>query len=402
MTRDQNQQNISEPTLELGLNMYQAATPDTMSCLSELIRQHNEYNSEVGDDGSNIIEMILESVCSGVLLIDAESRTVVYANDAAARLMGASKGQIIGQACNQHTCSTEWACPVLDQDESIHQSERILITADGKKIPIIKTVVPIQWHDKAYLVESFTDITRLKEAQTRQDKLMDKLERMNKELTDFSYIVSHDLKAPLRGIKSLAHWIVSDHFDTLNDDGKEQLSLLQNRVDRMQDLVKGILEYSLLGQASERMTEVDLDVLLPNIVDMVATPDNVSVDIQKSLPTLQCQKTRISQVFQNLLSNAVKYMDKPQGKIEVRCIDEGEHWQFSISDNGPGIDKTYQDKIFQLFQTVLSKDQTDSTGIGLSVVKKCVTMYGGQVWVESEIGQGSTFYFTFPKAASGV
>jgi len=115
------------------------------------------------------------------------------------------------------------------------------------------------------------------------------------------------------------------------------------------------------------------------------------------LPTVECEQTRITQVFQNLLSNAIKYMDKPQGQIKIGCIEENGFWKFSIADNGPGIEEKYYEKIFQMFQTLLSRDEFESTGVGLTVVKKIVEMYGGKIWVESKVGEGSTFYFTLSK-----
>jgi len=108
------------------------------------------------------------------------------------------------------------------------------------------------------------------------------------------------------------------------------------------------------------------------------------------------------QVFQNLLSNAVKYMDKPQGQIRIGCVEDDGFWRFSIADNGPGIDEKHFEKIFQIFQTLSPRDETESAGVGLTVVKKIVELYGGRIWVQSEIGKGTTFFFTLPKQKTGV
>ncbi len=398
MPNNQEQLNKAFPVSVSYTSMSRENDQQPPSSISELIRQHGESCQKDTASKASILEMMLESICNGVLLIEAESRTIVYANDAAAKAIGTTKEQMLGRICHEYTCPTkEGTCPILDLGKRINESEEVLLTADGAETPIIKTVVSVQWQDKMYLVESFTDITHFAKTYREQDKLRQKLEDMNKELTDFAYVVSHDLKAPLRGIKSLADWIICDHSTSLNKEGQEQLTLLQNRVDRMQELINGILEYSRLGQVSERPTEIDLNTLLPDIIDMLAISEDISIDIQKELPTLQCEKTRVSQIFQNLLSNAVKYRDKSKASIKVACSDDQAYWRFSITDNGPGIKKQYQDKIFQLFQTLQPKDESDSTGIGLSVVKKSVTMHGGRVWVESEVGQGSTFFFTLPK-----
>ena len=241
-------------------------------------------------------------------------------------------------------------------------------------------------------------IAEYTKAEQDQAQLLAKLESVNKELKDFAYIISHDLKAPLRGIKTLASWIATDYGDKLDDEGKEQLDLLLRRVDRMADLINGVLQYSRVSRVREDMVEVDLGDLLPNVIDMLAPPDGIQIAVQGELPVITCERTRITQVFQNLLGNALKYMDKPDGRITVTCAEDDGFWKFSVADNGPGIDEKHFERIFKIFQTLAPKDETESTGVGLTLVKKIVELYGGKVWVESEIGKGSTFYFTLPTA----
>ena len=241
------------------------------------------------------------------------------------------------------------------------------------------------------------EIAVRKAIETRQCSTLARLESANQELKDFAYIVSHDLKAPLRGIKTLTEWISSDYADKIDEDGREQMGLLSNRVDRMHNLIDGILQYSRVGRVKENLVAVNLNQLVPEIIDTLAPPENISITTEGELPTITCEPTRIMQVFQNLLSNALKYMDKPQGIIKIRCAEEDGYWRFSISDNGPGIEERYFEKIFQMFQTLAARDEFESTGVGLTVVKKIVEMYGGKIWVESKVGQGSTFSFTLPK-----
>jgi signal transduction histidine kinase len=219
---------------------------------------------------------------------------------------------------------------------------------------------------------------------------------INEELTHFAYIVSHDLKAPLRGIKLIAEWLCADYGDRLGDEGRQQLDLLQSRVERMHNLIEGVLQYSRVGRIKESWTSVDLNRLLPDIVDDIAPPDHVEVALDGRLPVIECERTRITQVFQNLLTNAVKYMDKPHGRVEVACVQRDDVWQFSVRDNGPGIEEKHFERIFRIFQTLAPRDEFESTGVGLALVKKIVEMYGGRVWVESEVGRGSTFAFTLP------
>ena len=240
-----------------------------------------------------------------------------------------------------------------------------------------------------YILAVTRDNTERKEAEEQQAKLI-------QELKDFAHIVSHDLKAPLRGIKTLADWIATDYTDKLDKDGKEQMKLLLARVGRMHNLIDGVLQYSRVGRVKEKPQKINLSKLVPEIVDMVAPPDNIKVTIENELPTIKSEETRIMQVFQNLISNAVKYMDKPNGNIKIGCVEENDFWKFSVADNGPGIEEQHFERIFKIFQTLCSKGEFESTGIGLTVIKKIVEMYGGRIWVESEVGQGSTFYFTLP------
>ena len=251
-------------------------------------------------------------------------------------------------------------------------------------------------------VWSFRDVTDRKKADERQTQLLEQVERTNRELTEFAYIVSHDLKAPLRGVKVLVDWMSNDYADKLDEQGKEQMKLLLTRVDRMHNLIDGILQYSRVGRVKEQKVQVNLNGLVPEIIDMLTPPESISITVENDLPMIECEKARITQVFQNLISNAIKYMDKPEGRVHIACVDEGDFWKFSVADNGPGIEERYFDKIFQLFQTLARRDDYESTGIGLTVVKKIVEMYGGRIWVESKVGEGSTFSFTFPKQQERV
>ena len=253
-----------------------------------------------------------------------------------------------------------------------------------------------------YVIAVSRDITERKGAEERQAKLLRELESVNSELKDFAYIVSHDLKAPLRGIGTLAEWIATDHRDKLGDKGKEQIDLLMGRVRRMHNLIDGVLQYSRVGRIKEEQVLVNLNELVAEVIDIIAAPEHISITIENELAVVECEKTRITQVFQNLLSNAVKYMDKPQGLIKIGCVDDGDFWKFSVADNGPGIDKKHFEKIFRIFQTLAPRDKFESTGIGLTVVKKIVELYDGRIWLESELGKGTTFYFTWPKQKTEI
>jgi len=246
-------------------------------------------------------------------------------------------------------------------------------------------------------VWSFRDISERRKAENMQTQLLEKMSQINEELSHFAYVVSHDLKAPLRGIKLVAEWLCEDYGDQLGAEAKEQMALLQSRVNRMHNLIDGVLQYSRVGRITEEVVAVDLNELLPTVLDAIAPPAHIRITVPGNLPTIACERTRITQVFQNLLTNAVKYLNKPQGEIRIGCVADGGFWQFHVADNGPGIEAKHFERIFRIFQTLSARDEYESTGVGLTLVKKIVELYGGRVWVESEIGQGSTFFFTLPR-----
>jgi len=224
------------------------------------------------------------------------------------------------------------------------------------------------------------------------------LNRVNEELNNFAYVVSHDLKAPLRAINQLSGWIAEDYASSFDEDGKEQMALICGRAKRMHEMIDGILQYSRIGRVKEDVENVDLKVLINDVIDLIAPPENIKINIKTEFPVIKCERMRIHQVFQNLIDNAIKYNDKEKGIIDLSCMPIDDCWQVSVKDNGPGIAQKYQGKIFQLFQTLKPKDQSDSTGVGLSLIEKTVTNWGGKIWIESEEGEGSVFIFTIPKA----
>jgi PAS domain S-box-containing protein len=344
------------------------------------------------------LKTILDSILTGVLIIDAQSHRIIDVNPIAEAMIGLPKEDIVGNVCHKFTClAEEGKCPITDLGHIVDGSEHVLVRPGGSEIPILKTVTTMRVHGNDYLVESFVDITDRKLAEREQSELLEEVESVNQELKDFAYIVSHDLKAPLRGIKTLTDWLATDYADKLDDDGKEQMNMLSSRVQRMHDLIDGVLQYSRVGRIKEERVKVNLNDLVAEVIDTVAPPENIEITVEHELPEIECEETRTTQIFQNLLSNAVKYMDKPQGRIRIGCVEEEGFWKFSVADNGPGIEEKHFERVFRIFQTLSPRDEFESTGVGLTVVKKIVELYGGNIWIESKLKEGSTFFFTLPK-----
>lgn len=239
------------------------------------------------------------------------------------------------------------------------------------------------------------DITSLKKLELQKESLLKKLEKSNNELKEYAHIVSHDLKSPLRSIDALVQWIKEDNKDKLDNVSLQNLSLIETTLEKMEQLISDVLEYSSIGSEKSQSNPVNLNLLVENVLEMLYIPKHIKVKIHDKLPIITGDKIKLQQLFQNLISNAVKFIDKPKGKIDIHVNNLPNYYQFSISDNGIGIEEKFHEKIFKIFYS-LNKSK-DSTGIGLSIIKKIVNLYDGKIWVESNLGQGSTFYFTLKK-----
>ncbi|NID11297.1 sensor histidine kinase [Fibrivirga algicola] len=228
---------------------------------------------------------------------------------------------------------------------------------------------------------------------------MQELTRSNEELQQFAYIASHDLQSPLKTIANYLSLLEAQHGEKLDPDARRLIDVSTSAAVRMRELINDLLEFSRVG-SEVALTPLDLNDLVAEImVELQSDMQAVSATTEISpLPTIMGHRTDIKQVFQNLISNGIKY--RRQGvapKLSIRAVDDRTKYQFSISDNGIGIEPQYFDRVFQLFQRLHGRNQYSGTGIGLATCKKVVTMYGGDIWLESTPGEGTTFYFTLPK-----
>lgn len=278
--------------------------------------------------------------------------------------------------------------------------------ADGVYRWYLVRAVPVRGRAEqvAYWVGAGTDIDDHKQAETalreRTQRLAQATKALadrNRELDQFAYVTSHDLKAPLRGIGNLAQWIEEDLGDLATGDIRQQLDLLRGRVQRMEALIDGILQFSRVGRVRENIESVDVGALLTETVDLLTPPSTFTVDIGENMPTLVAERTRLQQVFQNLISNALKHHNRPDGRIEVRVreAEDSNSYEFTVHDDGPGIAPQYHERIFGIFQTLRPRDQVEGSGLGLALVKKIVEHHGGRIWLESAEGEGATFHFTW-------
>jgi two-component system, LuxR family, sensor kinase FixL len=357
-------------------------------------------------DSEARMRAVFETAADGIITID-ERGLIERVNPAAERMFGWTEAELTGR-----NVATLMPSPDRERHDGylrnyLRTGERRIIgkgrevcglRRDGSIFPLELAVTEMHIGHSRMFTGLVRDITARKDAERQAALLLQELRAANEELGNFAYVVSHDLKAPLRAIGALADWVATDYADRFDDEGREHMRLLISRVHRMGNLIDGILQYSRLGRDGGTLRMVDLNAAVEEVVDLLAPGPAVTVRVAPGLPTVWTEPTRIRQVFHNLISNAIEYMDKPEGIVTVSCDAQTDFWRFAVADNGPGIESRHFERIFQLFQTLAPRDRNESTGVGLAIVRKNVDMLGGQVWLESTPGEGSTFYFTFPKA----
>lgn len=239
------------------------------------------------------------------------------------------------------------------------------------------------------------DITQDLANEEERKQLIQNLKHKNQDLNDFAHIVSHDLKSPLRGMDTLINWLREDYAAAFDEKADETFTMLLNKVSKMDSLIDGILKYSSIDKKAKGNESVNLNTLVNEIIGVLHLPENVSISTTNELPIIKGDTSRLQQLFQNLLNNAVNSIDKAQGVITITTQEQQTHWQFSITDNGKGIADAYKTKIFEIFESL--EDNERSTGIGLSIVKKIVQFYEGEIWLDSQVGVGTSFHFTLKK-----
>lgn len=249
------------------------------------------------------------------------------------------------------------------------------------------------------VVEEIDDRKRtefaLEEQAIKLAKTANLVKQRNQDLDQFAYIVSHDLKAPLRAIANLSTWIEEDLEEEISSETREHLELMRSRVYRMEVLVNGLLDYARVGSTQASLTTFAVEDLLAEIIDSLSPPASFIIALPTNLPTITTNYLLLSQVFANLLSNACKHHDRTDGQIQVIAQLQGEIWTFAVADDGPGISLENQERVFGIFQTLADDNKQENTGIGLSIVKKIVESQGGNIIIESKIGTGTTFQFTW-------
>lgn len=352
------------------------------------------------------MQRVIHAAPTAIIVVDAEGR-IVLCNPRAEKLFGYDRQEL-------HSVDID---ELLPQDTRGHHrilraeymkapeprpmgANRELFAAhrSGREIPVEIGLSPLTLEGETYILASIIDITERRKQEETLRKTLKEMARSNKALDEFAYIVSHDLKEPLRGINNYISFIMEDHAGNIGADGRHYLSAAQGLAQQMYTLIDDLLAYSRLGHSDLDIHNVNLDKLLRELLDALnplIESHNVTVDIEQPLPQRRCDRIWVRQLFQNLITNAIKYNDKPDKYVGIGYRDENGNTVFYVRDNGIGIAAKHRDKIFRIFQR-LHPDEAygGGAGAGLAIASKIVERHGGRMWLESTLRKGSTFYFT--------
>lgn len=344
----------------------------------------------------NIVANLMDSLV--VMNMEGNIRTV---NAVTLKMLGFSEDFIVGKEFTSLIDEMD-LIEVIKREGQVRNIETVYKTSAKERIPILLSgaVIKDKMGTGTGVVIIAKDITEQKKAEADLRNYVQQVEEVNKELDDFTYIVSHDLKEPLRSIDAFSKFLAEDYVENLDEDGLMYVERVRSNALRMQQLIEDLLEVSRLERRQNPFAPVHIKTLIDDALlrlEYAIMEKKVEVIKSEEFPVLYCDRHRLGEVFYNLFSNAIKFMKHDHPRIEVGCIDEGEMYKFYVADNGIGIEEQYFEKIFKIFQRLGKREEYEGTGAGLTIVKKIIEMHGGKIWVESELGRGTTFLFTVPK-----
>lgn len=353
-----------------------------------------------------LLTAVFESSPMALLVLSAEG-DIEMANEQAESLFGYSKDEL--RASNiglilpvRTTDNTALPLQTPTQGEAINdlgsgEVDRLAKHREGHTFPIEMGVHSLDGPEGGKRVCAIVDGTRRKVHEEEMESVMTRLERSNSELQTFSYAVAHDLRAPLRGIRQVAGFLILDEELNLNEEVKRRLGQIHERTTRMEHLIAGILDYSTINRINKAREEVSISECIENAYALVGTDQDLSLEFPPDLPSVFGYPLRLQRLFQNLFSNAIKYTTRSPKVVKVGWSENEDFWEISIEDNGIGIEESYHEKIFEVFKRLSSDYDPTSAGIGLALVKKIVDDHKGKVWVDSTVGVGTTIHVTIAK-----
>lgn len=341
------------------------------------------------------VNAILDSVADGIITID-RTGYIRNINPGGEEMFDYARGACVGKSVE--ILMTEADAVVHGKHingylqfgisrASVMRRQIIGRRRGGDTFPVDISVTEMNVDGESMFVGVCRDVTEL-------DRARRALQRSNEDLENFAYIASHDLKAPLRSIESLANWIAEDLGDRLTPETAENLALMGGRIRRMENMLDALLEYSKVGSSDADAEKIDSGELVQEVIDYLGLPEQFKVEVADNMPVISTQRAPMELVFRNLISNAVKHHDRHSGIIRVSGEHQGNAAAFTVGDDGPGIPEKDQDKIFDMFKTLRPRDEVEGSGMGLSLVRKTIDRNQGSIEVASD-GRGTEFRFTW-------
>ncbi|WP_299076885.1 ATP-binding protein [uncultured Paraglaciecola sp.] len=367
--------------------------------LEREVALHKVTKNKLLFEGSRL-KTTLKTMADAVILTNSKGEILSF-NQSATSIFGYAENEIL-----------ERCIDMLFVDSQEHKQDHFMlqfvkleskrleasgITKIGKHFPIQLSVAEMMLENEVYYSAVIRDISQQKATELALAQYTRELERSNQELTDFAYVASHDLKAPLRGIMQLSTWIKEDleehHFE-----GKVNgyLDLLQNRISRLEKLLDDLLAYSRVGRQHGDFADVDVTAFAKDVFTLLNPPPGFSLKCENNLPTIVTLKTPFELIMRNLINNAIKHHHKDQGTISISCRSVSAGYRFSVCDDGPGIAPEYHQKVFGIFQTLKPRDEVEGSGMGLAIIKKLIDFYYTDIVIESDGHSGTCITFTWP------
>ncbi len=348
---------------------------------------------------------VIEAAPNGMVIVDEQGR-IVSANSACRSIFGYEGEELVGRPIEDLVPPRHRAAHPGFRAVFRHNPETRAMgrgrdlygqRKNGTEIPVEIGLNPIESMEGTLVLASIVDITERKQSEQMLARYTADLERSNRELDEFAYVASHDLRSPLEGIASLANWIEEDSGSLLPEDSRRHLGQIRQRVLRLQTLLDDLLQFSRAGRRETGLELVDVAALVQDVISLLNPPSGFEVKMGANLPQLETFRTPLQQVFQNLIGNAIKHHDRTEGVVEVSALESDDVWTFTVSDDGPGIDPAYHERVFMMFETLRPRDHVEGSGMGLAIIRKLIETYGGHIGLESKAGGGARFTFTWPK-----
>jgi len=370
------------------------------------IRAREPPSLEAGDPGkADLYRQIIEASPNGLLQIGEDGR-ILLVNRCIEAMFGYDRADLLGRPVEVLLPARFRASHGMLRRNFIASAatrpmgaDRVIIglRRDGTEFPVEIGLNPIMLDGQVSVLGAVQDISARHATLQERERQRQDLERTNGDLAEFAHAASHDLKAPLRGMAHLAEWIAEDVAKYGSAETLQHCNTLRARAERMQRLLDGLLAYAKAGRSARPPETFDTERMLHDLVGTLALPAGFTVEYAVDVPSLTTARLPLERVLQNLIENAVKHHDRPTGHIVVSVSRAGERIRFAVADDGPGIPPRYHQRVFHMFQTLARRDDVETSGIGLAIVKKKVEIYGGKVTVESAPpARGTRFVFTWP------